>query len=155
MEEPLFFDDVEVGQCWRSPARTIHSTDVAQFAELTGDDNPLHLDDEFARQTPFGKPIAHGLLGMSLVAGLGSRSPWMHTAVFLRVVDWRFLRPIYLGDTVYVETILLEKRPAGRRRGMMVWKRQLINQHQEVVQEGTAETLVLVHSLDRHKMLPR
>jgi acyl dehydratase len=155
MEEPLFFDDIEVGQHWRSPQRAILATDVNQFAELTGDLNPLHLDAEFARQTPFGRPIAHGLFGMSLVAGLGSRSPWMHTAVFLRVIDWRFLRPIYLGDTVYVETAVVEKRTSGRRRGMVAWKRQLINQEHDVVQEGTTETLVLMHAAARHNMLPR
>lgn len=155
MEEPLFFDDVEIGQHWRSPSRTILRSDVVEFAELTGDHNPLHVDDEFARHSPFGRPIAHGLLGMSLVAGLGSRSPWMQTVVFLRVRDWQFLRPIYMGDTVYVETTVLDKRPTSRRRGEITWKRQLINQENEVVQEGIAETLVLLQAAVREKVLPR
>ena len=154
MEEPLYFDDVEVGNHWRSPSRTIHESDVVQFAGLTGDHNPLHLDADFASRTPFGKPIAHGLLGLSLVAGLGSRSPAMHTAAFVRILDWRFLRPIYLGDTVHVETTVLDKRTTGRRRGLITWKRQLINQDREVVQEGTAETLVLLQAAHR-KVLPR
>src|SRR5687768_12140429 len=110
MEHSLYYDDVEPGQHWRSPARTIMASDVEQFADLTGDNNPLHLDEQFASQTPFGRPIAHGLLGMSLVAGLGSRSPSMHTAVFVRVLEWRFLHPIYIGDTVHVETMVMEKR---------------------------------------------
>jgi 3-hydroxybutyryl-CoA dehydratase len=141
-EAPLYFEDIEVGSLWRSPSRTIQESDVQAFAQLTGDHNPLHLDEEFASQTPFGRPIAHGLLGMSLVAGLASRSPWMHTDVFVRVLQWRFVRPLYVGDTVHVQTEVLEKRPRGRRRGLVTWRRQLVNQNNEVVQEGTTETLV-------------
>lgn len=151
--ETLYFDDVEVGHQWRSPTRTVQRNDVVEFAELTGDDNPLHLDAEFASKTPFQRPIAHGLLGMSLVAGLGSRSPLMHTAAFVRIVDWRFLKPIYIGDTVHVETEVVEKRATGRRRGLITWRRQLVNQDQVVVQEGTAETLVLLS--DQARILPR
>lgn len=154
MEEALYFEDIEIGNHWRSPRRTIEASDVSEFAALTGDDNPLHLDQEFASRTPFGKPIAHGLLGMSLVAGLGSHSPLMHTAAFLRILDWRFLKPLYIGDSVHVETLVLDKQPTGRRRGMVTWKRQLVNQHNEVVQEGTAETLVLLHAANK-KLLPR
>jgi acyl dehydratase len=152
-DTPLYFDHLAVGDQWRSPDRTIQEADVQAFADLTGDRNPLHLDEEFARHTPFGRPIAHGLLGMSLVAGLGSRSPWMDTAVFVRVVEWRFARPLYVGDTVHVVTTVTQKGPPGRRRGLVTWKRQLINQHDEVVQEGTTETLVLLH--EAAHMLPR
>jgi acyl dehydratase len=143
--DPLCFDDVAVGDFWLSPARTVQERDVLAFADLTGDRNPLHLDEEFARQTPFGRPIAHGLLGMSLVGGLGSRSPWLNTAVFVRVVEWRFARPLYVGDTVHVKTTVLDKGTPGRRRGLITWKRQLINQHNDIVQEGTTETLVPLH----------
>ncbi len=151
-DAPLCFDDVAVGDQWRSPHRTVQEADVQAFADLTGDRNPLHLDEEFARQTPFGRPIAHGLLGMSLVAGLGSRSPLMDTAVFVRVVEWKFSRPLYVGDTVHVETTVLDKASPGRRRGLVTWRRQLINQHHEVVQEGTTETLV---QLQNGTTLPR
>lgn len=154
MEDTLYFDDVEVGNHWCSPTRTIRDADLAGFADLTGDDNPLHLDREFASRTPYGKPIAHGLLGLSLVAGLGSHSPLMHTAAFVRIVDWRFLKPVYVGDTVHVETIVIEKRVTGRRRGIVTWKRQLVNQDNDVVQEGTAETLVLKHAAAK-RLLPR
>lgn len=152
-DAPLYFGDIEIGDQWRSLQRTICESDLHSFAELTGDRNPLHLDEEFARHTPFGRPIAHGLLGMSLVAGLGSRSPWMGEAVFVRVVEWRFAHPLYAGDTVYVQTVVLDKGTPGRRRGLVTWKRQLINQHGEVVQEGTTETLVLLDRASR--TLPR
>jgi len=141
-EEPLGFDEVEVGQRWRSAARTVTEADVVNFACLTGDFNPLHVDHEYAKQTPFGRPIAHGLLGMALVAGLGSRAPYMKTAAFTRILEWHFLRPIYIGDTVHVETEVVAKEQKGRRRGLVQWRRQLINQAGEVLQEGVTETLV-------------
>jgi acyl dehydratase len=104
--------------------------------------NPLHVDHEHARSTPFGKPIAHGLLGLSFVAGLGCYSPWMQTAAFVGITEWKFLKPLYVGDTVRVRTEVLSKSPKGRRHGQIQWRRTLVNQAGEVVQEGTFETLV-------------
>lgn len=143
LDEPRWFEDVSTGDCWRSPSRTITETDVVNFAGLTGDFNPLHVDHRFARSTPFGRPIAHGLLGLSLVAGLGSNSPSMHTAAFVRLVDWKFLHPIFIGDTLFVETEVAEKQTRGRKHGLIIWQRRLINgDNAIVVQQGTFETLV-------------
>lgn len=140
---PLYFNDVEVGDCWESLARTVTEADIVNFAGMTGDYNPLHVDHEFAKSTPFGRPIAHGLLGLAWVAGLGSFSPCMRTAAFVKISDWRFLKPILVGDTMRVRTEVASKEVRGRgRRGMIVWKRQLVNQDGVVVQEGVTETLV-------------
>ena len=142
MTDALYFEQVEVGQQWISPARTVTETDVVNFACLTGDFDPLHVDHETARGSAFGKPIAHGLLGLSLVAGLSIACPRMSTAAFVAIRDWKFLKPIFFGDTVHVVCEVIEKNPSGRRRGQIIWKRQLVNQHGEVVQEGILETLV-------------
>ncbi|MCA9270797.1 MAG: MaoC family dehydratase N-terminal domain-containing protein [Planctomycetales bacterium] len=138
----LHFDDIEVGQVWRSQGRTITETDVVNFAGMTGDYTPLHVDHEYASNTPFRKPIAHGLLGLSLLAGMSSRCPNMATAAFLGVRDWKFLKPLFFGDTVHVTTEVTEKRQHGRRRGEVIWRRELVNQHGQVVQSGVFETLV-------------
>lgn len=147
VHDPLYYDDVEVGNTWESPARTVTETDIVNFAGMTGDYNPLHVDHEFAKNTLFRRPIAHGLLGLSWVAGLGSFSPFMRTAAFLRIVEWKFLKPIFIGDTVRVRTEVVSKVIRGRgRRGLVTWKRQLLNQEGVVVQEGLTETLVEVRS---------
>jgi acyl dehydratase len=146
MDSPLFFDDIQLDHCWVSPRRTITEADVIQFATMTGDFNPLHVDYEFAAQSHYHQPIAHGLLGLSWVAGLGSNFPCVNTLAFTSVRNWEFSRPLYFGDTVYVETKCLEKTLTGRRAGKVVWERKLFNQSDQVVQHGIFETLVAVRS---------
>ncbi len=146
------FEDLSVGDRWTSRARTITETDIVNFAGLTGDYNPLHVDREFAKTTPFGKPIAHGMLGLSLLTGLGSHCPAVHTLAFVAIRDWRFLRPVFVGDTVHVVNEVVEKNQNGRPAGQVIWKRQLINQEGNAVQSGTLETLVAVRGVrcERH-----
>ncbi len=141
MREPLFFDDVHVGDEWTSSSRTITETDIVMFASMTGDFNALHVDHEFSRQTPFGKPLAHGLLGVAWVAGLGSHAPLMQTEAFVAIREWKFLRPCFAGDTVHVHTVVVEKTE-GRRRGTILWKRSLVHHDGRVLQEGIFESLV-------------
>jgi acyl dehydratase len=139
----LFFDDVEVGQEWDSPGRTITETDIVNFAGLSGDFNAIHMDHEFARRTHFRRPIAHGLLGMSILSGLALHSPAMRTLAFASIKEWYFREPVFVGDTLRVKTKVLEKQARARgRRGYITWQRQLLNQEGRVVQEGVSVTLV-------------
>ena len=142
MKEPLCFEDLRIGDRWASPSRTITETDIVNFACTTGDFDPLHVDHEFARRSTYRQPIAHGLLGLSFLAGLSSRSPAMCNVAFVAICDWQFLKPLYVGDTISVVTIVNELQPQGRRSGRVVWRRQLINQDGVVTQEGLLETLV-------------
>ena len=152
MSRPQSYDELAIGDRWRSQARTITQADVVNFACVTGDFDPLHVDHEAARQSSFGQPIAHGLLGLSFVAGLGLHSPWAATVAFTGIQEWRFHKPLYVGDTVHVITEILDKRPHGRRQGAVTWKRQLVNQKDEIVQEGTFQTLVAMAHAVTHKI---
>jgi acyl dehydratase len=139
----LFFEDVEVGQEWESLGRTITETDIVNFAGLSGDFNPIHIDHEFARGTPFRRPIAHGLLVFSIASGLGLYSPPMRTLAFLAIREWHFRDPVFVGDTLRVRSKVLNKEIRGRgRRGEITWQRQIINQERKVAQEGVTVTLV-------------
>src|SRR5262245_22297328 len=112
-----FFDDVNVGEEWVSPGRTITETDIVNFAGLSGDFSPIHVDHEFAKNTVFRKPIAHGLLVMAIGSGLGINSPPMRTLAFLRLLEWSFRAPVCVGDTIRVRTVVhtKEERSRGRR----------------------------------------
>ncbi|HJN08523.1 MAG TPA: MaoC/PaaZ C-terminal domain-containing protein [Pirellulaceae bacterium] len=147
MSEPFYFDELTVGDCWESRSRTITETDVVNFAGMTGDYDPLHVDHEFAKQTPFGRPIAHGLLGLALLAGLSSTAPAMQTKAFLGIGQWKFLRPLFIGDTVRVKTEVIDLNSKNRRQGRVTWRRQLVNQADEVIQQGEFETIVACTSL--------
>lgn len=149
MTEILHFDDLAVGDRWVSLPRTVTETDIVNFAGISGDYDPLHVDHEYARQTPFGKPIAHGLLGLSLVAGLASRCPTVRTVAFLKIEGWEFHKPIYIGDTVHAETEVIGKAANGRRTGYVTWRRRLVNQAGDVVQSGTFLTLVALAKVQR------
>jgi 3-hydroxybutyryl-CoA dehydratase len=139
----LFFDDVEVGQQWESLGRTVTETDIVNFAGLSGDFNPVHIDHEFARTTPFRRPIAHGLLVLSLGSGLGIFCPPMRTLAVLTIREWQFKEPVFVGDTLRVVSQVLTKEVRGRgRRGVITWQRQILNQERKVVQEGVTVTLV-------------
>lgn len=149
MDSPLFYEDIAVGQSWTSPRRTVTEADVVNFATMTGDFNPLHVDYDYAAKTPYRQPIAHGLLGLSWVAGLGSYFPNMNTVAFTAVRNWEFVRPLFFGDTVCVETTCMQKDAAGRRNGKVIWERRLLNQSQQIVQQGSFETLVATKNVVR------
>jgi acyl dehydratase len=139
----LFFDDVEAGQEWESLGRTITETDIVNFAGLSGDFNPIHIDHEFAASTPFRRPIAHGLLVFSIASGLGLYSPPMRTLAFLGIREWHFRGPVFVGDTLRASSKVLNKEARGRgRRGEITWQRLIMNQERKVVQEGITVTLV-------------
>jgi acyl dehydratase len=139
----LFCDDVEIGQEWLSLGRTVTEADIVAFAGLSGDFNPIHVDHEFAKTTPFRRPVAHGLLVWSIGSGLGLFAPPMRTLAFLSVRAWEFKGPVFIGDTLRVRSKVLEKETRARgRRGVITWARQIINQEDKVVQEGITLTLV-------------
>jgi 3-hydroxybutyryl-CoA dehydratase len=139
----LYFDDLEVGQQWESGGRTVTQADIVNFAGLSGDFNPIHMDHEFAKTTPFHQPIAHGLLVFAIASGLSVTSPLVRTMAFLSIREWQFKGPIFIGDTIRVLTKVLEKEARARgRRGTVTWHRQLVNQEGKVVQEGISLTLV-------------
>ena len=145
-QEPEFlhFDDFSVGDQWISPRRTVTESDVVAFACLSGDFNSIHTDHEFAKSTPFGRPIAHGLLGMAISSGLTSQSPRVATVAFLGIQQWTFHEPIFFGDTIHVVTTVVSLDPRARgRRGVVTWNRKIKNQSDRLVQEGVTQTLVL------------
>lgn len=140
--DALYFEDLKEGDSWRSPSRVITTDDVLDFANLTGDRDPLHVDPVYAANTPFRQPIAHGLLGLSFMAGLSSLHPSVRTTAFLGIHEWQFLKPIFIGDSIYVVTKIVDLQDHGRKNGMVRWFRQVLNGMGQVVQQGGLTTIV-------------
>jgi 3-hydroxybutyryl-CoA dehydratase len=143
------FNDLVVGDEWETARRTVTETDVVLFAGLSGDFNPLHVDHSSSQTGPFGRPVAHGLLGMSIATGLISQAPRIDTIAFLAILEWKFLHPIAFGDTIHAVSKVESLAPhANGRRGVVTWHRRVLNQHGLVVQEGRTQTLVRARSRD-------
>jgi acyl dehydratase len=139
----LAHQDLSPGDEWEGPARTITEADITHFAGLSGDFNPIHLDHEAARQGPFGRPVAHGLLGLAVASGLASHSPRVDTLALLAIQEWKFLEPIFIGDTLTLVSRVVSVEPHSRgRRAEVTWQRRLVNQGGATVQEGLTRTLV-------------
>lgn len=146
----LYFEDVAIGQEWESLGRTLTEADIVHFAGLSGDFNPIHVDHEFARTTLFGRPIAHGLLVVSMASGLGLFTPPMRTVALMCLREWHFRQPVFIGDTIRVHTQVLAKEARARgKRGVVTWQRQILNQEGQIVQEGVSLTLVECRKADK------
>ncbi|MFJ6130107.1 MaoC/PaaZ C-terminal domain-containing protein [Streptomyces griseoviridis] len=142
-----FYEEFRVGDRFDSGARTLTGPDVAAFAEVTGDHNPLHASGATAADSPFGRPIAHGLLGMGLAVGLIEESGLHHgtTIAMLGISDWRFPSPVFIGDTLSARMTITAKRPSSRPgRGVVTRRLELVNQAGAIVQQG--ETVLLVRT---------
>lgn len=139
-----FFEEFEVGYHVVSPSRTITEADVCAFAGLSGDYNPLHTNEEFARSTSFGGRIAHGMLGLSVATGLAARLGFIDgTALAFLGLDWKFRKPILLGDTIHVVIAVTDKRANARMGGGIVtFDVRMVNHRDELVQRGTWDILV-------------
>lgn len=132
----LSYDELEIGMK-ASFSKTITETDVYLFAGISGDFNPIHVNEEFAKLTPFGQRIAHGALPQSLIAPvLGTKLPGLGT-IALEVMT-RFKAPTMFGDTVTATAEVIEKLEEKRRvRLKLLWT----NQRGETV--ATGEALVI------------
>ena len=139
----LYFDDVAIGQEWISQGRTVTQADLVNFAGVSGDFNPIHIDHEFAKTTLFRQPIAHGMLVWAISTGLSVNAPLMRTIAFMSVKDWDFKAPVFIGDTIRTKAKVVAKEERGRgKRGVITWRRTVINQNDKIVQEGQTLTMV-------------
>ena len=107
------YEDLQIGQAHET-VHTITENDIQRFAEVSGDFNPLHMSDEFAATTIFGRRIAHGALTASYISGiLGTDLPGPG-ARFVGL-SMRFKRPVHIGDVVTVRAEVAEKEDRGNR----------------------------------------
>jgi len=138
-----YFEDLRVGEEYTSPGRTVTEADLVIFAGLSGDYNVLHTDAEHMKSSIFGERIAHGLLGLSIQQGLASRGEPAAAHGLLSALKWKFKGPIKIGDTVHVlSRIAAKKDGPDAGRGLVTVERRLVNQRDEVVQEGETEHVV-------------
>jgi acyl dehydratase len=142
--EDKYWDDAVVGEECISPPYEVTEARVMAYADLTGDHTPVHTDEAYARTTPFGTRVAHGLFGLSVADGLKTRSDMRFMPGMSLGWEWSFVAPIKLGDTVRVKFHVGTKRESKSKPGwgILVLPSELINQRDEVVQMGEHRVMV-------------
>jgi len=141
-----YFEEFSVGEKISTETRTVTEKDIMTFAELTGDNNRIHTDAEFSRVGPFGRQIAHGLLGLSLMMGLVWRTGILDGTVlaFREIDDWKFIKPIFIGDVIQAELSIVEAKALPRiGAGSLELEAEVRNQGGEVCMKGELNVLVL------------
>ena len=137
----LLYEDLSVGMTFRSPGRTITDADVIGFGTLTGDLSEVHTSDVYAQSSQFGRRIAHGLLGLSYAHGLmwPRTEQLRHTAIaFLGISDWRFVAPLFLGDTMFVNYSVAAMRDSKSKpdQAIVTFDVEVVDQTERLCQKG-------------------
>ena len=146
----LFLEDLAAGQSFRSQGRTITEADLTMFSMLSGDWNPIHSDAEFAKATPFGERLVHGVFGIAVVTGLMDQAGWFRTSAIamLDIEGWKFALPITIGDTLTCRMDITSVRRTSKGDAGVVGRRfTLENQHGKAVQSGDIGMLVRVRTI--------
>ena len=142
----MYFEEFKVDERITTGSHTVTEADIMTFAELTGDNNRIHTDEAFSKAGPFGKRVAHGLLGLSLTMGLAWKTGILDGTViaFREINEWKFIKPVFIGDTVQAELQIIETKALPRiGGGSVVINAGLNNQQGEACMKGKLTVLVM------------
>ena len=133
----LHYEEFEIGHIFHhATTRTVTETDNLLMTTLSMNTQPLHLDAEFAANTEFGRPLVNSMFTLALVVGVSVTETTLRTTIAnLGMRDIRFPKPVFAGDTIRVETTVLDKRESKSRdnAGIVDFEHRGINQRGEVV----------------------
>jgi 3-hydroxybutyryl-CoA dehydratase len=128
------FDDYQLDEILLTRTRTITEADIVNFAGLSGDFHELHMSEEYARRGPFGQRIAHGALVFSISTGLMIQMGASENILAFYGLDkLRFVKPVFIGDTIRVKKRVLELAAKDDQRGVVAFETTVLNQHNEPV----------------------
>jgi len=145
----MYFEDFVVGEKLATENRQVTVNDIMSFATLTGDDNRIHTDPEYSKTTQFGKQIAHGMLGLSFAVGLAWQTGILDGTIiaFREVQEWKFVKPVFIDDTIHVNLETVETKALPRiGAGAVTIAVEVLNQNDEVCHRGKWNVLMMVKS---------
>ncbi|WP_439519042.1 MaoC/PaaZ C-terminal domain-containing protein [Hydrogenophaga sp.] len=141
-----YYEELDVGDVFISPSRSITRADIVNFSCMSGDFNAPHVDDVFCSQQPYGEVLAHGWMVFGIAAGLTYQTGFQHGRVvaMLGLDKWEIFHPVKAGDTLHVKVTVTSKRPTRKPAfGVIQFARDVINQRGEVVQSTLVPNLFL------------
>lgn len=136
MEHSKYGDDFNVGDVYTTPSITVTETHVVNWACLTMDFYPLHMDKEYAAKTQFGQRLVHGPLIFGMAVGLVSMAGFAgdSAVAWLGVDNLKMLAPTFIGDTITVLVEVMDKKPTSKPdKGIQTWRYSVRNQRGETV----------------------
>lgn len=140
------YNSIQIGD---TAVVTHHVTaqDIEKFVDLTGDDNKLHVNEEFAGRTEFKKPVVHGMLGASFISTLiGTKLPGDGALWFSQTLE--FLRPVRIGDTISVQAEVIGKNDKAQ---VIELKTEIVNQNRQIVTTGTSKIKVIETDVEKEE----
>ncbi|MES2412363.1 MAG: MaoC/PaaZ C-terminal domain-containing protein [Pseudomonadota bacterium] len=144
---PMTFDDVKVGDKWRSTGRTLTEAELTLACMTSGDWHPIHADAQYAKSSVGGQRIFQGTYCLHVAVAMATHFPDIGPAVIgaLGFKEWKFLAPVVPGDTVHVEVEITGKRlTSDGKRGLIERRIKLVNHSGATVQEGIATMMAAV-----------
>lgn len=141
----ISFDALEIGDRGRSNGRTLTEVDLSFSCMISGGWHPIHADSEFAKDTALGQRILHGSYCLMVATGLAADLPNFGRAVIadLGVHEWRYLQPVFAGDTLYADVEIIGKRVTSNpSRGLVERRIRLVKASGVVAHEGISVLLI-------------
>jgi acyl dehydratase len=141
---PHTFDQLQMGSSFEAGPRTISRADIDLFTQLSGDQTALHSDEDYARTTPLGGLVAHGVLNLSAATGLAYQmGVFEGTVLAIRSMTVKYERPVYPGDAVTLQLTVAELDPRPRPdRARVSFDARLVNQKGKTVLSGLWKVLM-------------
>ena len=141
----MYFEEFQAGQVIASAGRTVTEADIVNFAGLSGDYTQIHTDAEYSKKSLAGRRIAHGLLVLAIASGLAAQTGVLEgtVIVFREINEWKFIQPVFIGDTIHVELNVMETKAMRRLGGGTVSiELRVKNQSDQTVMKGTWTVLM-------------
>jgi acyl dehydratase len=134
--EQRWFEDLGPGDTFTAPDVTVTLDDFQAFATLTGDAHPMHYEEEFSRQTRFGRPVAHGLhlLGLTALGATTLTEAMRDTVIALVRIQAQFIRPVFPGDTLSRTIEVTGTAPRNARQGYVFMRASLVRGDEQVLE---------------------
>jgi acyl dehydratase len=143
----VFFHDLEVGSEFVGKGRTLTESDLSIACMVSGDWHPIHADERYAKQRGFPGRLFQGSFGIFIATGMATTLPQFSDEIVgaTGIREWTYRAPLFIGDTVHVRSVILNKRiTSDGRRAIVERNLSLINQNSAAVQEGIAGTMLRV-----------
>lgn len=143
LTDSSYFEDLEIGQRFVIPSRTLGDANFAAFQLVSGDNHPIHYDVEYCRRRGYPQLLAHGFQVLSQTASGAGMLPHVLEDSLIALIEQssKFLKPVYCGDTVYPALEISALTP-GETTGVITLRSTIHNQHRQLVMEGEQKMLV-------------